>query len=257
MIEKRMCIRVDGGTRSAVWDSVAEEAQLELCINDRPVRTVSLSPCHVREFIVGHLFSEGYIGGMDDITSIRIEGRLASVGVREVSDKENGDHTGTGAAQTDGAVKRGYAQDGRGILVLRADAVFRAMRMLLDSDAHRATGGFHRAGIFCQDGTAWMAEDIGRHNAMDKAIGHCLLERIDLSRVFAVLTSRISSGLALKCSRAGIPVLASRGAPTGLSIDISDAAGITLLGFVRGERMNIYTHPERIWLSPADGCERV
>lgn len=233
MIEKRMCIRVDGENRSVVWDSVAEERQLELRINGDLLRRVSLSPCHIREFVAGHLLSEGYIGALDEITAIHIEGDLANVTLRAACDHKRTEKHTEHSEKTDG-------------LAVRTDAVFRAMRMLLNSDAHRITGGFHRAGVFCEDGTTWMAEDIGRHNAMDKAIGHCLLERIDLSRVFVVMTSRISSGLALKCSRAGIPILASRGAPTSLALEIADAAGITLMGFVREERMNIYTHPERI-----------
>lgn len=229
MIEKRMCIRVDGENRSVVWDSVAEETQLELRINGELLRTVSLSPCHIREFVAGHLLSEGYIGAVEEIAAMHIDGHLANVTLRAACGQN---HTGQ-SEKTSG-------------LAVRTDDVFRAMRMLLDSDAHRTTGGFHRAGVFCEKGAAWMAEDIGRHNAMDKVIGHCLLERIDLSRVFVVLTSRISSGLALKCSRGGIPILASRGAPTSLAVEIADADEITLIGFVRGERMNIYTHPERI-----------
>lgn len=229
MIERRVCIRVDGGSHSVVRDSVAEETQLELHINGSLLRRASLSPCHFREFVAGHLLSEGYIGGREDIAAMHIDGHLANVTLRPACGRKHTEHS-----------------EKPGRLAVRTDDVFRAMRMLLDSDAHRATGGFHRAGVFSEDGTAWMVDDIGRHNAMDKAIGHCLLERIDLSKVFVIMTSRISSGLALKCSRAGIPILASRGAPTSLAVDIADGAGITLIGFVRGERMNIYTHEERI-----------
>lgn len=229
MIKYCICVRVDGQSHSLVRESVAEEIQLELRINGDLLRRASVSPGHIREFVAGHLLSEGYIGELEEIAAMHIDGYLADLTLRPAcgqKHKERSENTER--------------------LVVRIDDVFRAMQMLLDSDAHRITGGFHRAGVFCEDGTAWMVDDIGRHNAMDKAIGHCLLERIDLSRVFVVLTSRISSGLALKCSRVGLTILASRGAPTSLAVDIADAAGITLIGFVRGERMNIYTHPERI-----------
>jgi len=229
MIEERTCIRVDGLSYSVVSDAVAEEIQIELLINGDLLKRVSLSPSGIREFVVGHLLSEGYIGEQEEIAAMHIEGRRANVTLRNAGMQN----------------RKGHAEKTEWFAVSR-DGIFRSMRMLLDSDAHRITGGFHRAGVFCEDGTAWMAEDIGRHNAMDKAIGHCLLERIDLSRVLVLMTSRISSGLALKCSRARIPILASRGAPTSLAIEIADAAGTTLIGFVRGERMNIYTHPERI-----------
>jgi FdhD protein len=111
-----------------------------------------------------------------------------------------------------------------------------------------ATGGLHGAGLFTADGTDLVVrEDIGRHNAVDKVIGWALREnRIPASDLVLVVSGRASFELAQKAVLAGIPVLAAVSAPSSLAVDLADESGLTLAGFVRGETMNIYTHPERI-----------
>jgi FdhD protein len=90
------------------------------------------------------------------------------------------------------------------------------------------------------------AEDVGRHNAMDKVIGRAFLERRDLSRMAALLSGRISFEMALKAIRAGIPILAAVSAPTTMALELAQELNLTTVGFARDGRMNIYTHPERI-----------
>ncbi|MCL5423238.1 MAG: formate dehydrogenase accessory sulfurtransferase FdhD, partial [Nitrospirae bacterium] len=90
------------------------------------------------------------------------------------------------------------------------------------------------------------AEDIGRHNAVDKVIGYALLENIPFSGKILLASGRISSEISSKCSRWGIPILATRTAPTNLAVEIAEKRGITVVGFMRGNRFNVYTHPERI-----------
>ncbi|MCK5328107.1 MAG: formate dehydrogenase accessory sulfurtransferase FdhD, partial [Candidatus Latescibacteria bacterium] len=91
-----------------------------------------------------------------------------------------------------------------------------------------------------------MKEDIGRHNAMDRILGACLLEDIALEDKMMLTSGRTSSEIVFKAGRGRISILVSRSAPTDLAIRIAEQAGITLIGFVRGKRMNIYAHPERI-----------
>ena len=119
------------------------------------------------------------------------------------------------------------------------------MKAISLSETHIATGGVHSVGLFEKEGAVCIIEDIGRHNALDKAIGYGLFEKIDFSQTYVTCTGRISSEMALKCSVAGIPVIVSRGATTSLAISIAERTGLTIIGFLRGKRLCVYTNRER------------
>ncbi len=91
-----------------------------------------------------------------------------------------------------------------------------------------------------------VAADVGRHNAMDKVIGRALLQGQEFSQMVALLSGRISFEMALRAARAGIPILAAVSAPTSMALNLAKALNLTLAGFARGRRLNIYTHPQRI-----------
>jgi FdhD protein len=103
-------------------------------------------------------------------------------------------------------------------------------------------------GLFDKKEPICIIEDIGRHNALDKAIGYALIQKqdFDFLRTFVACTGRVSSDMALKCSVAGIPIVASRGATTSLAISIAERTGLSIVGFVRGKRLNVYTSGQRI-----------
>jgi FdhD protein len=108
----------------------------------------------------------------------------------------------------------------------------------------------HLVGLFERYTHGYVAvlivEDVGRHNALDKVIGYGLTRGIAFEKTFVACTGRISSEMALKCAIANIPVIASRGATTSLAIELAEKTGLCIIGFVRGERMNVYTNPERV-----------
>lgn len=109
------------------------------------------------------------------------------------------------------------------------------------------TGGSHAAAIFSADGKIYsVAEDLGRHNALDKVIGRHLLENKSFHRCGVLLSSRLSLEMAVKAVRSGLEVIAAVSAPTSLAIDVADRFGVTLCGFVRGERATVFTHPHRV-----------
>jgi FdhD protein len=114
------------------------------------------------------------------------------------------------------------------------------------SGLFRLTGCFHGAALSDGKRILVFAEDIGRHNAVDKVIGYSILENIPFKNKMMLVSCRLSSEIVSKCSRWGIPIVASRAAPTDLAIGIAETSGMTIVGFVRGDRMNIYTNPQRI-----------
>lgn len=117
---------------------------------------------------------------------------------------------------------------------------------------YRASGGIHAAAAFDERGElVVVAEDIGRHNTIDKVIGECLLRDIAMDRLTVLATGRISSEMLLKCAKLRVPIVGSRTSPTALSIDLARRLGVTVVGYIRSVGLNIYSHPERLGL-PAD-----
>jgi FdhD protein len=133
-------------------------------------------------------------------------------------------------------------------LTVTASALLDLMgRMYQEQIVFQETGGTHGVALATPEGAFFLlAEDVGRHNAMDKVIGRALLQRRDLSRVVALLSGRISFEMALKASRAGIPILAAISAPTSMALNLAQELNLTLVGFARNRRLNIYTHPHRL-----------
>ncbi len=126
--------------------------------------------------------------------------------------------------------------------IYRVPATVRARQQLF-----AGTGGAHAAAVFTADGSvSFVKEDVGRHNALDKLIGHALLRGISLERSGLFLSGRTSLEMIAKAARAHIPIVAAVGAPTTAAIEAAGACGITLCGFLRDERISVYSHVERV-----------
>jgi FdhD protein len=110
------------------------------------------------------------------------------------------------------------------------------------------TGGVHASGLFDSDGNLEIArEDVGRHNALDKIIGWALEKlRVPMTNYLLLVSGRVGYEIVQKSVAAGLPVIAAVGAPSSLAIDLAEQFGVTLVGFLRGAKMNVYTHPDRI-----------
>jgi FdhD protein len=119
--------------------------------------------------------------------------------------------------------------------------------------AYRLAGGIHAAAVFDHQGQAIVVcEDVGRHNAVDKAVGYCLLRGIPLRDKLLVSTGRASYDMVAKGVRLRVPIIASISSPTSLAVELADALNTTLLGYLRGNTLNVYSHPWRVTLSTGD-----
>jgi FdhD protein len=241
------CIKEEAGVFTPSSHEVIEEVPLAVNINGRHALTVMTSPYMIREFVVGLLFTERIIHGTEEIESIQIEPDRVSVLTTNpfkilVSKKTVLSGCGGSSSFLDVAKLPQVTSD----LVIDAPFIKLAVKETLNSDLHLKTGGIHIIGLFTRKGAVCIAEDIGRHNALDRVIGYGLLNGINFSETFVVSSGRVSSEMVRKCLFAGIPVIVSRGATTSLALQIAEKTNLTVIGFVRGSKMNIYTHPNRV-----------
>jgi FdhD protein len=219
--------RVDGGC-AASSERIVREAILEIRLDSEPFATAMLMTGMEKEFVLGHLFTQGIIRSADDVRSISFE---------------------NGTAEVTLSVRRKPGEIGKNKSDLRVSPaqVFDCVRAILKSEVFAETEAVHSAGIFLDGREAvCITEDLGRHHALDKVIGGGLLAGVDFSRTLAASTGRQPTEMISKCRRAGIPIIATKGVPTTLAVAMAGEAGVTLAGLVRGDTMVVYSHPERI-----------
>ncbi len=247
-VKRRICRHRDG-TSEYVEDIVALEKKVRISVNRREVISLYCTPHMVRELVVGLMMTEGIIKGNwcaermsieygdEIVVDIPAEGEVSTEGKTITSGCVGGVTFGDKTAGE--MIKDTFAIDRESLRNIFSD--FQAR-----SELYKLTGCVHSAAL--SDGKAILcfAEDIGRHNAVDKVIGYALIENIPFSGKIMLASGRISSEISSKCSRWGIPILATRTAPTNLAVEIAEKRGVTIVGFVRGKRFNVYTHPERI-----------
>jgi FdhD protein len=247
MYRKLPCVRVNGDTSEKVLHEVIEEIPFALFVNGRHMMTAMMSPADLEDFVTGFLFTEQIIKNADEIESIKVERDRISVITKNLFKALGPKKTilsgcGGSASYIDAGKLPKIHSDFSVSPLFITDTIKKS----LNSQLHTMTGGIHVVALVGADEIIRISEDIGRHNALDRVIGYALRNGIDLSRSFIIVSGRISSEMARKCLIANIPIIVSRGATTTLAIDIADKNGLTIVGFVRGVKMNVYTHPYRI-----------
>jgi len=241
-------LKARGDAVDEVQDTVAEERRLRVSINGHELLSLYCTPLMVRELVVGLIMTEGIAEGIctdrisilygDDIkVDVPAEGKVRTEGAsitsgcvggitfsKKLTDTAKGDKFSIKRAALRGLFKEFHTR----------------------SSLYDLTGCVHSAALSDGEDIICFAEDIGRHNAVDKVIGCAILEFVELGGKMMLASGRLSSEIVSKCARWGIPMVVSRTAPTALALSIASEAGVTVVGVVRGERMNVYTHPERV-----------
>ncbi len=247
MQERFRCLKLSDGVLLGSKDWVVEEVPLSIFINGRHFTTAMISPEMSEEFIIGNLFSERIIGSIQEIESLQIEENTAKIVVKNPLKAIKSKKTiVSGCGGNSSFLDETKLPQIKSNLKIHTNDLLKGVKSILDSDLHRATGGVHIVGLLNTTGKICIVEDIGRHNALDKAIGYGLKRDVSFNETFIACTGRISSEIALKCAAANIPIIASKGATTSLAINIAEKTGLCIVAFVRGRRLNIYTNPERV-----------
>jgi FdhD protein len=237
-------------------DEVAAELPISLFLNGETLVTLLCTPAELKELAAGFLLSEGILKDHTSLKKI------------EVIDKENAVHIeltdlpddwrrmfetrtlssgcGSGITFTHFRTEADQRIPFSGPVMTLGDVkgLLRAFRNI--SALYKETGGVHSAALSDGRDIIFFSEDIGRHNAVDKLIGKAFLNSIPLKNKVLVTSGRVTSEIVTKAGRNGFPVLISRAAPSCMAIDYAEDVGITLVGFARGNRMNLYTWPKRI-----------
>jgi FdhD protein len=251
-------IDLSTGKVEKITDYVAEEVPLHLFVNTTFWATILCSPTNLKELAVGHLLSEGIMKSMDEIEEINLKEKENTCIIRlkpSVKVEARVQISRLHARVITSVCGSGSPYQYKGItakvqsnLTVKAQVIFDSVYQLnFKAEGFRQTGGVHVAAIYKSDGTlVSLAEDVGRHNAVDKVIGMAALGKVDFDRCFLALSGRISGDLAFKAAKVGLPIVASLAAALSSGIAMADESNVTLAGFVRGKRLNVYTSPERI-----------
>jgi FdhD protein len=252
-VENFVITTIRQGIREERSDAVTEEVPLTIELNGTELATLLCSPSDLKNLVVGFLYTSGFIEAASSIKTLTIDqDRWKAYVECDVS------------FPSDMLFKRIYTSGcGKGIIfhnpldlmprvrltdgfTMVGEQFFDLMKKFIaSSEEFQLTGGVHSAALVGGAETIFK-DDIGRHNALDKAIGEGLHKKINFSTQMALTSGRVSSEIVAKVLRCQIPILASSGAPTNQAVKIAREANMTLLGFVRRQRLNVYSGKQRI-----------
>jgi len=223
---------VQSGDVEIVDDILVTEANVAIALRDSELIRTTCSPGQMREWVLGYLLSEGFIAGLDDVAEIHERQDSFSVALAE-------------SAPSQPAPIAPVESD----LTVEPDRLLEIAREVQRrATVFERTGGTHVMAVSSASGLVALAEDISRTCALEKALGIALLQRVDFANSFAFLSSRVPSRMIAKLARCGIPIVAAVSAPTVNAVRLAEELNVCLCGFVRDERLNVYTHGWRVGL---------
>lgn len=256
----REIIRVKNNQFKEIEDIVVTEYAVTVKINEQEFVTMVCTPEYVEDMVIGYLASERIIRNAEDIEEIWHQEKEGFVHVKtkHINPFYQQMQNKRYITSCCGMSRQGFVFANDALVAkkmedihvrITTDDCFRLMRDMQDSaDIFKETGGVHNAALCDVNGIVLCRMDIGRHNALDKIYGYCLQNNISIQDKIIVFSGRISSEILLKVSKIGCEIVLSKSAPTELALQLADELGITTVGFVRQNTLNIYTHKERILL---------
>ncbi len=226
-------------------ERVVKDETITLTINSEISRSLSAIEDSLKEFAVGYLFNENMVRSLEDIKKIEIDGPQINAEIDDTLLKTNETVLCSDSAG-------GWRSKIKEVNPVESDfqvnvheLIDRIEELKDNAEIWQATGGTHVAGIV-YDGQFVVKEDVSRHVAVDKVIGYGLLNGFDLNHSYVIYSGRMPADMVIKMTRAGVPILASNAAPANSGYNIAKKGNITLVGFLRGQRCNIYNNNGRI-----------
>jgi FdhD protein len=236
----------EGWNRTSVYAPV--ETQLTLFVNRQELVSILCTPTKLNCLILGFLYTEGIISGIGDVVGMRVceDDSLVDVMLSNPEYKLPTLRTLTSGCGG-GAIFKTQGQRVVSDLVVTPTEVLSLMKQLQNQmELYRLSGGVHTSALSDTKNLLVVAEDIGRHNTFDKIQGESLLRKLSTRDRLVLTTGRVSSEMLLKAAKMQSPVVATRHSPTGRAISLARDLGIALVGYARGSRLSVYSHPERL-----------
>ncbi len=256
---RRRYVRFRGPDAEIVDEPVVGEIRLSIVVNGEELVQLMCSPRQLNALVIGFLHHEGIIDSADDVEALRVclEDRVAEVWLAVPTSGQPKRRIITSGC-TGGTTFGEYLDELERLRLpdddvrLAPAAVYRLLRELHEHAVlYRRSGGIHTSILATVAGeTLVVAEDIGRHNTLDKLHGECLLRGVQSSGAVIMASGRISSEMLVKAALMGVPVVASRTSPTQLAVSLAERLNVTVVGYVRSASMNVYTHPRRVIGAP-------
>ncbi len=248
--------RFEAGQFKAVSDCVINEMRIELDVNDGQLRLAMLAlPQNLEALAIGFLLGEGALESVDDLDEIvaapeqnkvLIRGKLNAEAIDMLTQRWTwGSGCGGGGTGRD-LDRPAYESVGPGTQVSAESLLELLKQFERKLDLWKQTGAVHACALASGDELLLLAEDVGRHNAFDKIIGMAAMQGIGIEDKYIITTGRLSAEIVSKAVACGVPMLVSRCAVTGLAVDLAKRFGVTLVGFGRGKRLNVYTGYQRV-----------
>ena len=240
----RTYFQLKGGRFQEVKAEVVREQPLTVYVNGERFLTLLCSPFDLEPLVLGYLWMEKVIAGLDEVASLsvsEVDGRADVTLTRPVTlPTERILTSGCGGGITFRIDPRLFPRV-RSTLKVKPEALAARLHDLLrDARHYHASRGIHGAALADADRVLLVAEDVGRHNAVDKLKGLALLRGLPTDDRILLSTGRVSSEMLLKAARMGVPLIASRTSPTEMAVALAEQLGITVAGYVRGDALNLY-----------------
>lgn len=251
LIEEKEIIRVILDRPERLMDKIIKEVPFTLTINKKEIVHLVCTPEYIEDLAVGYIYSQGLINSIHQVIGTELlERNIINIILRDFADQKLKKEIMTSGERRLKLVDENYEvlDFNASLESITPDEIYELSNRLFDaSTLHAETGGVHNAALCSFDEQFFeFRKDIGRHNAVDKLIGFCLNNKILLTDKILVFSGRISSEIIKKVAKARLPMIISVSAPTDLAIEIAKALNITLVGFVRDKKMNIYNDCGRI-----------